>query len=74
MGIAAVNDQLVSVIRVSFSEELGMTINRLRAWLDSQQIQPSRFNTSIDAKGYTLKLGFRSIDDATLFRAQFAGC
>jgi len=64
-------DPYTSTVRLSEGDALGTTMNKLRAWLDAQKIQPAEFRTSADGRGYTFTIGFRTIEDATRFRAQF---
>jgi hypothetical protein len=60
-----------TVVRLSSGEQLGKTMNR--TWLDSEKIQPAEFRTMADAKGYVFTIGFRNLNDADRFRAQFPG-
>lgn len=64
-------DPYFSIVRLSQGDALGVTMNKIRVWLDAQKIRPAEFRTSADAKGYTFTLGFHTIEEATQFRAQF---
>jgi hypothetical protein len=65
------HDPYTSTIRLSESDELGATMNKIRSWLDGQKIQAVTFKTLPDAMGHIFTIGFRTIEDATRFRAQF---
>jgi len=64
-------DPYISIVRLSQGDTLGVTMNNIRVWLDAQKIRPAEFKTSADVKGYTFTLGFRTIEEAKRFRAQF---
>jgi hypothetical protein len=58
-------------VRVSHGSPLGDVMKDVRTWLDSQKIQPSKFTTAADAKGYLMTLAFRDEHEAERFRLQF---
>jgi hypothetical protein len=59
------------IVRISKGASLGETMKRLRLWLDGEKIQIAQFETAVDAGGLRLSMGFRTIQDADRFRAQF---
>jgi hypothetical protein len=64
-------DPFTVTVRLSKGDPLGETMIRLRTWLDAAKIQPAAFRTNADPKGYTFAIGFRDMNDADRFRAQF---
>jgi hypothetical protein len=56
---------------VHVPEGLGEAMKQLRLWLDGEKLQATSFTTSIDAKGFTMTVGFASIEDADRFRQRF---
>jgi len=66
------NDPYTVNVRVSKGDPLGEAMNRIRAWLDSQKIQPAEFKTAANANGYTFSIAFRDTSQADLFRAHFS--
>ena len=64
-------DPLTVRVRVFQSDSLGDAMSKMRLWLDGEKIQLAMFKTGVDARGYMLDVGFRTIDDAERFRAQF---
>lgn len=51
--------------------DLGEIMNQLLLWLDNEKIRVTAFKTEPNAGGYIRTIGFRSVEDAALFRAQF---
>jgi hypothetical protein len=68
----ALIDPFVTVVRVTEGVPFGDAMTTIRAWLDGQKIQPAAFTAAADAKGYTLTIGFRTIEEASRFNLQFA--
>jgi len=51
---------------------VGLLMNTMPTWLDHEGIQPMVFNaTTLDVGSIALDVGFRDVDQATLFRAAF---
>lgn len=67
------NDPLKAIVRVTHGNSLGDAMSQIRNWLDAEKVQSSTFTTSLDARGYTLAIGFRSSIDADRFRRQYGG-
>jgi hypothetical protein len=61
----------IVIMHIALDDPLGEAMSRLRAWLDSEKIQPAKFTTAVGAGGYKLAIGFRSDGDAGRFRRQF---
>jgi len=50
---------------------LGRLMNEIRAWLDSEKIQPTHFRPVAGSVGFGFEIGFRSEEDANRFREWF---
>ena len=51
---------------------VGSLMNSMRTWLDHKSIQPMSFDAmTLDVGGIVFDVGFRQVDQATLFRAAF---
>jgi outer membrane lipoprotein-sorting protein len=66
-------DPRIAKVRLSKVTPLGATMNKMRIWLDSQKIQPARWEAMVDAKGFTITIAFQRDDEGELFRQQFVG-
>jgi hypothetical protein len=58
-------------VRVSINSSLGETISAIRTWLDSQNIKPENFTSSIGLGGYHLAISFQTSEQAGRFREWF---
>ena len=66
------DDPRVVKVRISKDMSLGEAMSKFRTWLDGRKIQPARFETMVDAKGFTFTIAFQRDDEGELFRQQFA--
>ena len=66
-----ITDPFTVVVRLSEGESLGATMSKLRAWLDCEKIHAVEFKIEVDARGYTFRIGFPTIEAADRFRSQF---
>ena len=52
--------------------EFGAAMKLIRSWLGGRKIRVAEFTSEPKAGGgYIFTIGFRCLDDATLFKAQF---
>jgi hypothetical protein len=58
-------------VRVAHVADLDETIKKIRFWLELHKIQPARFRTTGDARGYCLSLDFNTAETAQRFRENF---
>jgi len=63
------SDPFTVVVHVP--EGLGEGMKQIRLLLDEEKLQATSFTTSIDAKGFTMTVGFASVEDADRFRQRF---
>jgi len=68
----ALSDPLTTIVRVSEGVPLGGEMKKIRLWLNTQKIHPAAFMTAADARGYTFTIKFTTVEEAYLFRHQFA--
>ncbi|HWB51582.1 MAG TPA: hypothetical protein VG651_20910 [Stellaceae bacterium] len=61
------------IVRVATSDaRFDDTMERIRAWLDVENIAVAEFKVSPGDGGFEFELGFRSLADAERFRRRFA--
>jgi hypothetical protein len=58
-------------VRLSKDCSLGETMSTIREWMDGQNIGPSTFRSSVDARGYALTISFQTLGQAERFREYF---
>jgi hypothetical protein len=59
------------LVKVPEGDSLGDTMNKIRSWLDSKNMQPSVFRPVSGGQERAYAIGFTSVEDADLFRRQF---
>jgi hypothetical protein len=63
---------LIVFVLTPAGKPFGTTMNAVRAWLDSQKIQPTAFKVVTTARGFGLEIRFHQEHEAERFRQQFA--
>ena len=58
-------------VRISKNDSLGAFLGKMRVWLDREKIYQRQFTTCVDARGYTVTIGFETIAAADRFRQEF---
>jgi len=58
-------------VRISKNDSLGAFLGKMRVWLDREKIYQRQFTTCVDARGYTVTIGFETIAAADRFRREF---
>jgi hypothetical protein len=63
----------LTVVQINVPPEgsFGVTLNRVRSWLNANRIRPADFRSMHVPDGVAFKLSFRSEDDARRFEEQF---
>ena len=54
------------------ADNLGKTMNDIRAWLDAEGIQPTDFKTVVARGGIGFEISFKSEHEAQHFRERFS--
>ena len=63
---------LLFPIVVRAEDKLGKAMNEIRAWLDSEQIEPVQFKAIVDREVVGFEISFRHAHQAERFQERFA--